>query len=61
MVPSPWLKVSGRSLANARFVPTETPNGFVICSRAKPPIVDGRQQSLSVSDNEEAPAAEMAR
>jgi hypothetical protein len=32
-------------------VPTKTPNGFAICSRAKPPIVDGRQQWLSASDN----------
>jgi hypothetical protein len=38
-------------------VPTETRNGFVICSRPKPRIVDGRQQLLSASDNAEAPGA----
>ncbi len=45
---------------NARFVPTKSPGDFAIAPRSKAPIVDGRQQSLSASDNE-APAAGATR
>jgi hypothetical protein len=36
---------------DARFVPSKTPNGFVTALRSKPPIVVGRQQSVSASDS----------
>lgn len=32
-------------------MPTETPNGFLIAPRSRPPVVDGRQQSLSAIVN----------
>jgi hypothetical protein len=51
MVPSPFWNCSSRFTANACFVPTENRNDFSIKSRLEPPIVVGRQQSLTVSVN----------
>ncbi|MGB8331513.1 MAG: hypothetical protein WCE62_15410, partial [Polyangiales bacterium] len=43
-----WLRPI---VANARAVPSKTPNGFVTALRSKPPIVVGRRRSVSASDN----------